>query len=84
MVIESRLSICDKMTEIIDQSLEKAGALRQSILKKAFEGKLLSEDELAACRREADWEPAQELLERIREDKAEGGKKARAGKKRAT
>ncbi len=82
--IESRLSVCDKMTEIIDQSLEKAEALRQSILKKAFEGKLLSDDELAVCRREADWEPAQKLLERIREDKTVGGNKARTGKKRNT
>ncbi|SMP65256.1 type I restriction enzyme, S subunit [Desulfonatronum zhilinae] len=84
MEIESRLSVCDKMTEIIDQSLEKAEALRQSILKKAFEGKLLSEDEVAACRREADWEPAQTLLERIRKDKAGGGNRARTRKKRST
>lgn len=44
--IETRLSVCDKLNEAIEQSLEKAQALRQSILKKAFEGKLLSEDEL--------------------------------------
>jgi len=40
--IESRLSVADKMEESITQSLQKAEALRQSILKKAFEGKLLS------------------------------------------
>lgn len=68
--IESRLSVCDKLAESIDQSLEKAEALRQSILKKAFAGKLLSEAELAACRREPDWEPAQKLLERIQKDKS--------------
>ena len=64
--IESRLSVCDKLTESIDQGLEKAEALRQSILKKAFEGKLLSEAELEACRKEPDWEPAEKLLERIK------------------
>lgn len=38
--IESRLSVADKMEESINQSLQQAEALRQSILKKAFEGKL--------------------------------------------
>ncbi len=41
--IESRLSVADKMEESINQSLRQAEALRQSILKKAFEGKLVSE-----------------------------------------
>lgn len=39
--IESRLSVADKMEESINQSLQQAEALRQSILKKAFEGKLI-------------------------------------------
>lgn len=39
--IEARLSVCDKMEETIAASLRQAEALRQSILKKAFEGKLL-------------------------------------------
>jgi type I restriction enzyme S subunit len=39
--IESRLSVADKMEESISQSLQQAEALRQSILKKAFEGKLV-------------------------------------------
>jgi type I restriction enzyme S subunit len=38
--IESRLSVADKMEESINQSLQQAEALKQSILKKAFEGKL--------------------------------------------
>lgn len=67
--IESRLSVCDKIYETIDQSLEKSEALRQSILKKAFEGKLLSESELEVCRQEHDWEPADKLLERIKKEK---------------
>lgn len=44
--IESRLSVCDKLEETIANSLTQAEALRQSILKKAFEGRLLSENEL--------------------------------------
>jgi hypothetical protein len=51
--------------------------LRQSILKKAFAGQLLSEDELAACRRNPDWEPAHKLLERI---KKSGNAKALSSK----
>ncbi len=38
--LESRLSVADKMKESITQGLQKAATLRQSILKKAFEGKL--------------------------------------------
>lgn len=39
--IESRLSVCDKIEETITNSLKQSEALRQSILKKAFEGRLL-------------------------------------------
>jgi type I restriction enzyme S subunit len=39
--IESRLSVADKMEQSIQESLQKAEALRQSILKKAFCGELL-------------------------------------------
>ena len=64
--IENRLRACDKVVVDIDHSLSKADALRQSILKKAFEGKLLTEQELEACRQEPDWEPADKLLEQIK------------------
>ncbi len=67
--IESRLSVCDKVEKDITDSLEKAQALRQSILKKAFEGKLLSPAELAACRAHPDYEPASVLLEKIKKEK---------------
>lgn len=40
--LESKLTVCDKLEETISQSLQKAETLRQSILKKAFEGKLIS------------------------------------------
>lgn len=39
--IESRLSVADKMEESITASLLQAEALRQSVLKKAFEGRLI-------------------------------------------
>jgi len=59
--IESRLSVCDKIEESIKQSLAQAEALRQSILKKAFEGKLVPQD--------PNDEPAAKLLERIKAEK---------------
>ena len=78
--IESRLSVCDSIEQNIKESLEKAEALRQSMLKKAFEGNLLTAQELAECKLAADYEPASVLLERI---KAEQNKAtAKTNKKR--
>ena len=73
--IETRLSVCDNIESTIRESLEKAEALRQRILKKAFEGKLLSKEELQITRNAPDWEPAEKLLERIRTEKRTARKK---------
>ena len=60
--IESRLSVCDKIEQTIDQTLALSDQLRQSILKKAFEGRLVPQD--------PNDEPAEKLLERIKAEKA--------------
>ncbi len=39
--LENKLTVCDKIEETINQSLQQAETLKQSILKKAFEGKLV-------------------------------------------
>ena len=59
--IESRLSVCDKIEESIEQSLKQAESLRQSILRKAFEGKLVPQD--------LNDEPASVLLTRIKAER---------------
>jgi type I restriction enzyme S subunit len=81
--IETRLSVCDQLEQTIEDSLKKAEALRQSILKKAFEG------ELTKAWREENPElisgenSAESLLARIRAEKARLAgeeKKRRSGK----
>ena len=69
--IESRLSVCDKIEEGIENSLLQAEALKQSILKKAFEGRLVPQD--------PSDEPASKLIERIKAEREKNIK----GKKNA-
>ena len=38
--IESRISVCDSIEKTVDTALQKAEAMRQSILKQAFEGRI--------------------------------------------
>ena len=40
--IEERFSVCDSIEKTVDTALSQAGAMRQSILKRAFEGGLVS------------------------------------------
>jgi len=60
--IERRFSVADQIEKTVDQGLKQAERLRQSILKKAFEGKLVAQY--------PNDEPAEILLERIREERA--------------
>ncbi len=55
--VERRLSVADEVARTVEQSLAQAGRLRQSILKKAFGGRLVAQD--------ASDEPAGVLLEKI-------------------
>ena len=74
--IERCLSAADETEKTIDQSLKHAERLRQSILKKAFEGKLVPQD--------SNDEPASVLLKRIKEEKVRRDAEEKAKKKSKT
>jgi len=60
--IERRFSVADQIERTVDHSLKQAERLRHSILRRAFEGKLVPQD--------PNDEPAEKLLERIRQERA--------------
>ncbi len=59
--LEVQFSVILNLENAIESGLQKSDALRQSILKKAFEGKLVPQD--------PNDEPASELLKRIKAEK---------------
>ena len=62
-------SVADQLDSIIENELKRAQSLRQSILKRSFEGKLVPQD--------PNDEPASVLLERIKDEKAKTKKSKR-------
>jgi len=67
--IEQRFSVADNLEKSIESSLTKAEALRQSILKKAFEGKLTKEWRQKHPELVTGENSTERLLERIKEEK---------------
>lgn len=61
-LLEEKLSTVDVQLIEVENNIKKSEALRQSILKKAFSGQLVPQDQ--------NDEPASELLKRITEEKA--------------
>ena len=59
--IEKRFEVANKIERVISENLEKAEQLKQSILKKAFEGRLVPQD--------PNDEPASELLAKIQAER---------------
>ena len=71
--VERRLSVIQQAAVVVEASLQRAGRLRQSILKRAFAGQLVPQD--------PDDEPASVLLERIRVQREAEHAAASASKK---
>jgi len=66
--IDSRLSVAEEIQKTLDRSVKESERLRQSILNKAFTGKLVPQD--------SSDEPADKLLERIKAERLKSkGKK---------
>jgi type I restriction enzyme S subunit len=72
--LNARLSQVEKFVEGLEVELVRIGALRQSILKQAFSGKLVPQD--------PNDEPASVLLERIRSERAKSSTRATKTKHR--
>ncbi len=60
--IEKRFAVADEVEKVVEQNIEKSKQLKQSILKKAFEGRLVPQDPTD--------EPASILLEKIKQERS--------------
>jgi len=67
--IETRLSVCDKLEQTIEDSLKKSEALRQSILKKASSGELTKDWREKHPELVTGENSAEKLLEKIKAEK---------------
>ncbi len=65
--IKKRFAVADEVEKVVEDNIEKAKQLKQSILKKAFEGRLVPQDPTD--------EPASKLLEKIKQERYKNDRK---------
>ena len=65
--IKKRFAVANEVEKAVEDNIEKAKQLKQSILKKAFEGRLVPQD--------PNDEPATKLLEKIKQERKENDRK---------
>lgn len=65
--IKKRFAVANEVEKAVEDNIEKAKQLKQSILKKAFEGRLVPQDPTD--------EPASKLLEKIKQERKENDRK---------
>lgn len=64
--IDKRFAVADEVEKVVEDNIEKAKQLKQSILKKAFEGRLVPQD--------PNDKPATILLEKIKQERSKNAK----------
>lgn len=73
-IVEEKLSVVEKLEKIVEENIKKAENLKQSILKKAFEWRLVEVSE-------NEEEQVEKLLEEIAEEKARMEKEEKQAKR---
>lgn len=73
--IDTRFSIAEEVEKIVSQNIQYAERIKLSILKRAYEGKLVPQN--------PNEQPAEELLQMIKEEKIKDEEKKREPKKRS-
>jgi len=78
--VDALFALADSIEAKVAAAKERTEKLRQSILAKAFSGALVETEAELARREGRNYEPADVLLERIRDERGKGGKKGKSAK----
>jgi type I restriction enzyme, S subunit len=82
--VQALFALADKVEERVAAATARAEGLTQAILAKAFRGELVPTEAELARQEGRDYEPAEVLLERIREERGvANGRKASAGRSKS-
>ena len=73
--VDALFAFADSVEIKVAAAREKTEKLRQSILAKAFSGEFVETEAEIARREGRDYETAEVLIERIKEERGKGGKK---------